>query len=167
MPRFIYDGRIIANIVIQLTPKPLFWQGNHAMLYGRIALLAEESPLVFDTCNAFILKPEVECDSPPRSNTLVTAYVSGDGATCSWEQAGPRSFECDCHSDARLDAETGDCQCSLGYFGQGRRFCYQIGSPWWMDMAMITKTPITREVWMHACACVCVCVYACIHVLFS
>ncbi len=120
-------------------------QGNHAMLYGNIVLLAEETPLTFDTCNAFILSPEKECDSPPRSNTVVTEYVSGDDAMCSWTQPGSRPpFECRCHADARLDADTGNCVCNLGYFGDGRRFCHEMGAPKWLEMTLMSKTPSAR-----------------------
>jgi hypothetical protein len=115
------------------------------MLYGFIFLLAEETPLKFDTCNAFILVPEIECDSPPRSNTLVSEYISGQGARCSWEQAaGFRAFECSCHPEARIDSNTGDCVCNKMRYGDGRRFCYQAEAARWSEMTLMTKTPTPR-----------------------
>ncbi len=123
----------------------LFQQGYHAVLYGEIVILAENTPLPFDTCDAFLLLPEKTCLNPPRSNTWVTEYTSGEGARCDWTRAGPKTIECDCHSDARLDPATGNCVCSMGYFGNGRWFCHPTTLPRSFEMSHMGNTPVARE----------------------
>ncbi len=104
----------------------------------------DSSPIYFETCNSFVLAPEKACLNRPRSNTWVTAYVSGDSARCSWTKAGSQSYECDCHSDAKLDQVTGDCVCDTAFFGNGLWFCHPQNIPKWYEMAM-QNTPRARE----------------------
>jgi hypothetical protein len=109
-------------------------QGTDAALYGKIILEAEITPLNFTTCNTFVFKPEQPCINPPRSNTLVQSYSTGTGARCAWDRvSGQTASECHCEANAALDPVTGDCVCTLGYYGDGRRFCYPAKFPVWRD----------------------------------
>jgi hypothetical protein len=109
-------------------------QATDADIRGELALFAESTPVNFVTCNNFVIQPDEPCLNPPRSNTLVRSYSTGRGVRCSWKEVGDQiASECFCAANAALNPVTGDCTCTLGFYGFGRRFCYPVGAPIWRE----------------------------------
>jgi hypothetical protein len=122
---------VCGNIAIMICVIHL--QGDDAALYGKITLKAEMTPLNFTTCNSFVLKPEQPCINPPRSKTVVKSYSTGTGARCAWDRiSGQIASECQCEANAAPDSG-GSCVCNLGYYGDGRHFCYPEKFPVWRN----------------------------------
>jgi hypothetical protein len=91
------------------------------------------TPLNFSSCNTFIFKPAQPCINPPRSNTRLRAYATGKGERCAWNRIdGQVASECQCEAKAALDP-SGTCSCELGFFGDGKRFCYPTEAPVWRE----------------------------------